>query len=188
MLLAHELVRNAAMDGGAPVPDVVVDLSDVEEAVRSNRKVTLFAPGERLPRPAGSQMPWASAVYEHPLEAEHVRRRNIYASQERSEEGHYRLTMSVIDMGLDGEELAISYYGACSVLLDENGVMAGFERDRSSDPHEVQVDDGELLEMIFPVLVANHLVNKGAISPTDAEIIASDKLIFSNPLWKGLQG
>lgn len=187
MLLAHELVRNAAMDGGVPVPDVVVDLSDVEEAVRSSRKVTCFAPGERLPRPAGSHMPWESAVYEHPLESEYVRRRNIYASQERSEEGLYRLTMSVIDMGLVGDELDIAYYGACRVLLDEHGIMSGFERDRSGDPHEVLVDDGELLEMVFPVLVANHLVNAGVLRTDDDddgqghEVTPSAHLVTTSP-------
>lgn len=187
MLLAHELVRNAALDGDMPVPDVVVDLSDVEEAVRSNRAKACFAPGERLPKPEGSFMPWESAVYEHPLEAEHVRRRNIYASQERSGDGLYRLTMTVIDMGLVGEELDVAYYGACSVLLDENGSLAGFERDRSGDPHEVQVDDGQLLEMVFPVLVANHLMNTGVISPDDGDVIPSDDLVFSASLGRVLQ-
>lgn len=186
MLLAHELIRNAMLDGETMVPDVVVDLSDVEEAVRSNRAKLPHAPGDRLPKPAGAHMPWESAVYEHPLEGEAARCRNIYASQARSAEGLYRITLTVVDMGLAGEELEVSYYGACSVTLNEQGVMVAFERDEGGDAGETLVSDGQLLEMVFPVLIANHLVNTGVMGPDHVDVVSGENTILSNSLGQAL--
>lgn len=187
MLLAHELIRNAMLDGDTMVPDVVVDLSDVEEAVRSNRAKLPHAPGDRLPKPAGAYMPWESAVYEHPLEGEEARRRNIYASQARSAEGLYRITLTVVDMGLADEELEVSYYGACSVTLNELGVLVAFERDEEGDAGETLVADGQLLEMVFPVLIANHLVNTGVMGPGSVTVVQREQPDYYSAL-AGLLG
>lgn len=186
MLLAHELVRSAALDGDTMVPSVVIDLSDVEEAVRANRAKTPHAPGDRLPTPEGAQMPWESAVYEHPLEGDAARRRNIYASQERSEDGRFRITFSVIDMGLAGDEVEFAYYGACNVFLNESGIYSGFERDASSDEHEVLVEDGQLLEMILPALIANHLLNTGVLDADDVDVVPSEDTLFTGVLGQAL--
>ncbi len=185
MLLAHDLVFNAAVDGDMPIPDVIVDVSDVEEIVRLSRAKLPHAPGDNLPAPEASHMPWESAVYEHPVEGEYVRRRNIYASQERSDDGQYHLTMTVIDIGLLDDQLEVAYYGACNLTLDPEGVLAGFERGPVDDDHEVQVDDGQLLEMLFPVLVANHLMNTGVIGAED--VVPSDQVVYSNSLGQAIQ-
>jgi len=186
MLLAHELVRYAVLAGDSMVPSVVVNLADVEEAVRVNRARTPHAPGDRLPTPEGAQMPWESAVYEHAVEGDERRRRNIYASQERLADGRFRITLSVIDMGLVGGGLEFAYYGACSVFLDERGVYCGFERGESSDEHEVLVGDGRLLEMVFPVLIANHLLNTGVLGASDVDVVSSEDLVFSGALGQAL--
>ena len=183
--LLEKFIRGAVAEGDTVVPDAVVDLSEVAEAVRSNRAKLPHAPGDHLPTPEYAHMPWESAVYEHPLEGEAVRRRNIYASQERSEDGRVRITFSVVDMGLVKDELIIAYYGACRVLLNERGVMASFERDEVADEHEVLVADGQLLELVFPALVANHLLNTGRVTAGAMSILTSDALAFSGSFLNG---
>lgn len=179
MLLAHDLIRGAVAEGDTMVPDAVVDLSEVEEAVRASRAKLPHAPGDRLPTPEYAHMPWESAVYEHPLEGETVKRRNIYASQERSEDGRVRITFSVVDMGLVRDELDIAYYGGCRVLLNERGMLAAFERDEIADEHEVLIADGQLLEMVFPALVANHLLNTGRVAASQMSVMTSQALGLS---------
>lgn len=176
MLLAHELVFNAAVDGDMPIPDVIVDVSDVEEIVRLSRAKLPHAPGDNLPAPEASHMPWESAVYEHPLEGEHGGRRNIYASQENSIDGQYHLTMTVVDMAVVDDQLDVTYYGACTVALSADGVLVGYERGPNGDAHEVPIEDGALLEMLLPALVANHLVNTGVVGA--ATVVPSERAIF----------
>lgn len=187
MLLAHELVRGAILEGDTLLPDAVVDLSDVVEAVRAQRARTPHAPGEGLPTPQRAFLPWETAVFEHPVEGAAARRRNLYASQRRLDAGGYRLEFTVVDVGLTGEELEVAYYGACSVLLDAAGAMVRFERDMQPDQHEVLVEDGQLLEMVFPVLVANHLWNMGVLGEEEIEVMRTDELALSGAFGAAAQ-
>jgi len=173
-VLALELFQQALAEG-RPTPDAVIDLTSVSAQVAAARARLPHAPGERLPRPKASQLPWPTAVYEYLVdEAPEPRCRHVLASQARLGDGSYVITMAVVDIVVAGDEVRVANYGGCNVHLEPDGAPSRLERiAEPGDESVVAVGDGELMEMLFPALMANHLLNTGVVSEDALEVITA---------------
>ena len=152
-----------------PDPDAVIDLTTVVEVVREQRVEEAQAPGVGLPTRPASHCLHETTLYEHPLEEDPRALRVMFASQEAGGEGGFEVDVSILDVyPQEDASVSITYYGRGMLSLSSEGRLVTLTQ--MVDPnaeHVVRVEPGEFLEMVFPLLVANHLMHEGDVEAED---------------------